>query len=315
MLKEERNFLTINLQRVQSFHNLQSEIIQFCVRHNSQSAPQSLKMGSLCCASVEKQTSNKIEGYLDKEAKQSQQIKLLLLGCGSAGKSTLFKSLRISHCGGIDHTDLMSIIPLIRRHCIESILKLFGQCQLLYSLNNILHSNCNLNITNEIQIHINSIEEFRNSVCLDDQSDDWENVDSDIMNGIAGSINLIWKLPEIQATYHKRGLYFALEDNSDYYLNKINTIFNKNYIPSQEDYLKAKQRTVGMIDYEYQAKVSKSNFRIIDVGGQRSERRKWMSLFDKFCISYLLIFYFVFNLFAVNLRMQNNFLIRRIKHE
>ena len=203
-------------------------------------------MGSLCCPTAEKQASDKIQIYMDNESKKMEQMKLLLLGCGSAGKSTLFKSLRISHSGGIDPTDLATIIPLIRHQCVDVILKLFTESDQLYKKDSIMHNDCKIEMTEEIKQYIANIEEFRNSVCLDDQSDDWESLDYKMMNKLAKYIDIIWKLPQIQATYHKRGTYFALEDNSDYYLDKIEIIFDQNFIPTQEDYLKAKQRTVGM---------------------------------------------------------------------
>ena len=208
-------------------------------------------MGSVCncCASEEQKADSRITGYMDTESRQTEQMKLLLLGCGSAGKSTLFKSLRMSHAGGIDANDLQSIIPLIRQHCVEAILKLYAQSQLLYHKDSIQHKECRIDLTQELTQHVTSIEEFKNTVCLDDQSDEWESVDFQIMSKLATYIDFIWKLPAIQATYHKRGKHFALEDNSDYYLNQVEAIFDQHYLPSIQDYLKVKQRTVGMFAF------------------------------------------------------------------
>lgn len=55
-----------------------------------------------------------------------------------------------------------------------------------------------------------------------------------------------------------------------------------------------------MTDYKYQPPGIKYVFRIVDVGGQRSERRKWLQLFDELSISISIkpVFCIVNGLFA-----------------
>lgn len=50
------------------------------------------------------------------------------------------------------------------------------------------------------------------------------------------------------------------------------------YLPNQEDILRAKVRTTGISETVF--KVSNTTFQMVDVGGQRSERRKWLHCFD-----------------------------------
>ena len=61
-----------------------------------------------------------------------------------------------------------------------------------------------------------------------------------------------------------------------------------NYEPSTQDVLRARSRTTGIDEAEFH--FNDIDFRLIDVGGQRSERRKWIRCFDCvtaviFCIS------------------------------
>jgi hypothetical protein len=51
-------------------------------------------------------------------------------------------------------------------------------------------------------------------------------------------------------------------------------IITPEYIPSVEDVLLARVRTTGIVEEEFL--MQGRNFKIVDVGGQRNERRKWM---------------------------------------
>lgn len=60
------------------------------------------------------------------------------------------------------------------------------------------------------------------------------------------------------------------------------------YVPSEEDILRARAKTTGITETVFSK--GKQSFRLIDVGGQRSERRKWISCFQDitaclFCVA------------------------------
>ncbi|XP_055021368.1 guanine nucleotide-binding protein G(o) subunit alpha-like, partial [Boleophthalmus pectinirostris] len=64
----------------------------------------------------------------------------------------------------------------------------------------------------------------------------------------------------------------------------LSRIISPNYVPSETDVLRVRVRTCGIIETQFQ--VNDLVFRFYDVGGQRSERRKWLNCFD--CIDALL---------------------------
>jgi hypothetical protein len=49
-------------------------------------------------------------------------------------------------------------------------------------------------------------------------------------------------------------------------------------LPSDEDILRTRLRTTGTSETEFQ--VQGLIYRMVDVGGQRSERKKWIHVFD-----------------------------------
>lgn len=87
------------------------------------------------------------------------------------------------------------------------------------------------------------------------------------------SIGNLWDLQPIRTTYLLRGDIFSLPDNMDFFLNISEIIFSEIYLPSCVHFLKARVRTSGLIKVEYEMK--ENIFHIYDVGGQRTERKKW----------------------------------------
>jgi hypothetical protein len=92
----------------------------------------------------------------------------------------------------------------------------------------------------------------------------------------------------------KRRHEFELADNALYMLSNVRKCFMSllsqaitqqvtritapQYVPSQDDILQCRYRTTGI--HEITFKYQQLTMRMIDVGGQRSERRKWLHVFD-----------------------------------
>lgn len=57
-----------------------------------------------------------------------------------------------------------------------------------------------------------------------------------------------------------------------------------NFTPTDQDVLRARVRTTGIEEAEFE--IDAFQFRMLDVGGQRSERRKWIHCFD--CVTSVL---------------------------
>lgn len=64
-------------------------------------------------------------------------------------------------------------------------------------------------------------------------------------------------------------------------------IRQSNYVPTTEDILFCRKKTVTISKIEFTVPVSakhgggKANFWMYDVGGQRGERRKWISVYSQ----------------------------------
>ena len=58
----------------------------------------------------------------------------------------------------------------------------------------------------------------------------------------------------------------------------MDRIGRADYIPELKDILRVREPTTAIIEHKY--KIKDTDFLFVDVGGQRSERRKWISCFE-----------------------------------
>lgn len=61
-------------------------------------------------------------------------------------------------------------------------------------------------------------------------------------------------------------------------MSNLDRLFAKNYIPNDQDILRARLRTTGISEAVFET--GNLTYRMFDVGGQRSERKKWIHVFD-----------------------------------
>ena len=69
-----------------------------------------------------------------------------------------------------------------------------------------------------------------------------------------------------------------MNDSAEYFLNNLNRIKGRDYIPSVMDVLRTRVKTTGIVETNFQYK--DLYFQLFDVGGQRSERKKWIHCFE-----------------------------------
>merc|ERR1711997_1165530 len=94
---------------------------------------------------------------------------------------------------------------------------------------------------------------------------------------IVEAIKDLWNDGGIMECYDRRREY-QLTDSAKYYLSDIDRIAEPDYLPTQQDILRVRVPTTGIIEYPFD--LEEIRFRMVDVGGQRSERRKWIHCFE-----------------------------------
>ena len=76
----------------------------------------------------------------------------------------------------------------------------------------------------------------------------------------------------------KRAVEYRLSDSAPYYFQRMDRILDPSYTPNEQDVLQSRVQTTGIIETTFTS--DNVTYQLFDVGGQRSERRKWLHCFD-----------------------------------
>lgn len=90
-------------------------------------------------------------------------------------------------------------------------------------------------------------------------------------------LKVLWADKSIQET-HRFNYKYTLDDSTKYFLDRLDVLKEKNYLPHDQDILRCRVKTAAIVEKNFVS--GDQNFRILDVGGQRNERRKWIHCFN-----------------------------------
>lgn len=93
------------------------------------------------------------------------------------------------------------------------------------------------------------------------------------------ALRMVWSDSTVQAAYQRRMEFEeALPDSTAYFLNNLERISQRDYLPTDQDILYSRNPTRSILEYPFD--LDRVTYNIVDVGGQRSERRKWIYCFE-----------------------------------
>jgi len=103
-------------------------------------------------------------------------------------------------------------------------------------------------------------------------------IEADTMpRDVADAIRSLWRDPAVQEAV-RRAREFQLNDSAVYYFNSIDRMSQSSYMPTDQDILRSRVKTTGITETTFQ--VGELTYKLFDVGGQRSERKKWIHCFE-----------------------------------
>lgn len=195
----------------------------------------------------------------------SKSIKILLLGAGECGKSTILKQMKILH-EGYKEAELMAMVNLIRENTLTSIQFLITACT---------HFKVEMKVDGyaaaDVDQIISTISQLDHS-----QIPSWSNDEAKLLT-LRDHIRLLWQTPGMVEAA-TRGSAFGMLDSAPYFLDNIDRIFSPDYAPWEQDVLRSRKATKGVVQYQFS--IEDNRFQMFDVGGQRGERKKWIHCFE-----------------------------------
>ncbi|XP_075231446.1 guanine nucleotide-binding protein G(q) subunit alpha isoform X1 [Lycorma delicatula] len=213
-----------------------------------------------CCQSEEAREQKRINQEIERQLRRDKrdarrELKLLLLGTGESGKSTFIKQMRIIHGAGYSDEDKRGFIKLVYQNIFMAMQSMIRAMDLL-----------------KIQYADSSNIEKAELI----KGVDFETVTT-LESPYVEAIKALWADGGILECYDRRREY-QLTDSAKYYLMEIDRVAAPNYLPTEQDILRVRVPTTGIIEYPFD--LEEIRFRMVDVGGQRSERRKWIHCFE-----------------------------------
>jgi len=203
-----------------------------------------------------KARNDEIENQLKRDRMMAKnEIKMLLLGAGESGKSTVLKQMKLIHHGGYNDQERESYKEIIFSNTIQSmraILDALPQLDLALTPQNDARRATILALPMQIEVDV-------------------------LPRDVADAIRSLWKDPGVKEAV-RRSREFQLNDSAVYYFNSIDRMSGPGYMPTDQDILRSRVKTTGITETTF--KVGELTYKLFDVGGQRSERKKWIHCFE-----------------------------------
>ncbi|KAF7546410.1 hypothetical protein G7Z17_g8454 [Cylindrodendrum hubeiense] len=216
----------------------------------------------------QKKKSQAIDKILEEDSKRlRKECKILLLGSGESGKSTIVKQMKIIHLQGYSEDELFNYRPTVFKNLVECAKAVITAMQQF----NIEPQN------EENKAHAEFLMEY--------QAESGPQAQIDAQVGVA--VQSLWEDPARESLMEHQ-TEFYLMDSAEYFFQEVMRIVAANYLPNEMDVLRARTKTTGI--YETRFQMGQLSIHMFDVGGQRSERKKWIHCFENvtsiiFCVA------------------------------
>ncbi|KAG0173803.1 guanine nucleotide-binding protein subunit alpha [Apophysomyces sp. BC1034] len=213
-----------------------------------------------CCQSTESQDGKARNEEIENQIKRDKlnmrnEVKMLLLGAGESGKSTILKQMKLIHDGGYSRDEREAFKEIIFSNTVQSmrvILEAMESMDVPLSSENRHHAAVILDLPPQIE---------RDSLPPE----------------VTQAIKVLWKDSNLLSVF-ERSREYQLNDSAKYYFDSVDRIGDINYVPTDQDVLRSRVKTTGITETTFV--IGDLTYRMFDVGGQRSERKKWIHCFE-----------------------------------
>lgn len=247
-----------------------------------------------------------------KKEKDQKQMRMLLLGAGESGKSTVLKQMRLMHKHSFTDFERRQYTEVIWYDLIESMkLLIFNARKLgikldcdspdspLVQYKRIIVQTKGIQDRDAAEMSLigdYNVGYLERRPARNDDLDDPEaalllspNYLGDslvsrngtreyLRNEVADAISKLWNHDlGIQRCYHQLH-NFQLELSVTYYFDNVHKFKNPQYRSSDQDIIMGRIKTTGITESAFH--INNTTLKVLDAGGQRSERKKWIHCFQ-----------------------------------
>uniref|UniRef100_A0A7S2RHV6 Uncharacterized protein n=1 Tax=Rhizochromulina marina TaxID=1034831 RepID=A0A7S2RHV6_9STRA len=214
-------------------------------------------MGCGGSKSVEDQQSKQVEKTLaSAQREDAKTVKLLLLGAGESGKTTFLKQLKARFSAPPTARELSEVADIIRGNILEF-------------MANLATAMVDLELDGDLQDELQPTVSKLTSMNTKDTAE--------LTPVFARNLLALWLSAPAQAVFARRA-EFQLVESHTVFIERAVEIADPRFEADFQDMLKARVKTSGIKSENLV--IDGVNFEIFDVGGQKSERRKWIRCFD-----------------------------------
>ncbi|TQS33135.1 hypothetical protein Golomagni_06529 [Golovinomyces magnicellulatus] len=190
------------------------------------------------------------------ERRMAREVKLLLLGAGESGKSTILKQMKLIYSQGFTKNERLDWKPVVFSNIVQSFRTISeAMTELNFEFDN------------------PDNEKFMAHILVEHEISPEEKLPQDYLE----PIKALWQDKGVKAAIAK-GNEYALHDNLAYFVDDLDRIWAEGYVPNDQDLLRSRLRTTGITETIFD--LGQLTYRMFDVGGQRSERKKWIHCFE-----------------------------------
>ena len=163
-------------------------------------------------------------------AEDARIIKMLLLGAGESGKSTIFKQMKIINKDGYSEAERRGFTSIVYSNTIQSIRSLIeGAGKIGITLDGELEG-----LTTKFEAHADTQDEK-------------------LTEDLATIIGAMWKHPQTQEAFERKS-EFQLNDSAEFYFSEVDRLSQPGYMPTTDDILRSRVRTTGIVQSDFKIK-------------------------------------------------------------
>jgi len=239
------------------------------------------------CSSAHEETARLKKKNIDIEREiakaqlgEKNRVKILLLGAGESGKSTVFKQLRIIYGTPRSPEDLKLYSQVVRHNItvlMRKILQLIQKFELISLLTKDEEAAFDMMRASYMTRAERQKKERENGSMHPSQLASRQMFgDAEECVLLKEEIKILFRSETWTAAWLKRSTV-NIVDGHNLFVQQIDEITAPDYVPTVDHVLNARLRTTAVMKEEY--KIDDLVFEIYDAGGQRSERKKWLPNF------------------------------------